>query len=89
MTVNGSGAAASPVTSSARLFSYCAHDGAREIRMYMPYGEASAVRLRLCPVLARDPRWRHISAIHEIPHGWAWTLCNECPAGDSREVGGT
>jgi len=57
--------------------------------MYMPYAEANAVRLRLRLVLAGDPRWRHISAIYEISHGWGWTLCNECPAEDSREVGGT
>jgi len=45
--------------------------------MYMPYAEANTVRLRL--ILAGDPRWRHVSAIYEIPQGWAWTLCNECP----------
>jgi len=54
--------------------------------MYMPYGEANAVRLRL--VLAADPRWRHISAIYQIPNGWAWTICNECPSADRREVVG-
>jgi hypothetical protein len=50
--------------------------------MYMPYGEANAVRLRL--VLANDPRWRHISAIYQIANGWAWTICNECPTADRR-----
>lgn len=48
--------------------------------MYMPYAEANGVRLRL--ILAADPRWRHVSVIYEIPLGWAWTLCNECPAGE-------
>ena len=61
---------------------YCAHDGAREIRMYMRYGEANAVRLRL--VLAGEARWRHISTIYQIPSGWAWTLCDECPPDDAR-----
>jgi hypothetical protein len=65
---------------------YCPHDGAREIRMYMPYADANAVRLRLRLVVAADPRWRHVSAIYEIPNGWAWTLCNECPA---EEAAGT
>jgi hypothetical protein len=51
----------------------------------MPYGEANAVRVRLRLVLAGDPRWRHISAIYEIPHGWAWTLCHECPEEDRRD----
>lgn len=55
--------------------------------MYMPYGEANAVRLRLRLVLAADPRWRHISAIYEIPNGWAWTLCNECPEDRRDPVG--
>jgi hypothetical protein len=54
--------------------------------MYMPYAEANAVRLRL--ILARDPRWRHVSAIYEIPHGWAWTLCDECPGQTQREAVG-
>jgi hypothetical protein len=54
--------------------------------MYMPYGEANAARLRL--LLAGDPRWRHTSAIYEIPNGWAWTLCNECPAEDRRDAVG-
>ena len=69
----------------ARSPSDCPHDGAREIRTYMPYGEANAVRLRLRLVLADDPRWRHISAIYEIPHGRAWTLCHECPEEDRRD----
>jgi hypothetical protein len=62
--------------------SYCAHDRAREIRMYMPYAEANAVRLRL--MLASEGRWRHVSSIYQIRNGWAWTLCNECPPHDAR-----
>jgi len=54
--------------------------------MYMPYGEANAVWLRL--MLAGDPRWRHVSAIYEISNGWAWTVCNECPVEDRREAVG-
>jgi hypothetical protein len=79
MTVNGLSASPSPLPSPART-TYCPHDGAREIRMYMSYADANAVRLRLRLVLAADPRWRHVSTIYEIPNGWAWTLCNECPA---------
>ena len=52
--------------------------------MYMPYAEANAIRLRL--IMAGDLRWRHVSAIYEIPHGWAWTLCNDCPANAGREA---
>jgi hypothetical protein len=52
----------------------------------MPYGEANAVRLRV--TLAAEPRWRHISGIYEVPGGWAWTLCNECPGEDRREAVG-
>ena len=78
MTVNGgSNVSPSPFTSRPGVPRYCPHDAAREIRMYMPYAEANTVRLRL--ILAGDPRWRHVSAIYEIPQGWAWTLCNECP----------
>jgi hypothetical protein len=80
MTVNGSNVSPSALASHPGLRRYCPHDAAREIRMYMPYAEANAVRLRL--ILAGDPRWRHVSAIYEIPLGWAWTLCNECPAGE-------
>jgi len=49
--------------------------------MYMPYAEANAVRLRL--MLASEGRWRHVSTIYQIPNGWAWTLCNECPPHDA------
>jgi hypothetical protein len=65
-----------------RAHRYCPHDGAREIRMYMAYAEANAVRLRLR--LGAQPGWRHVSAVYEIPNGWAWTLCNECPADEAR-----
>lgn len=87
MRVNGSqSAAASLPMSRPSTPRYCPHERAREIRMYMPYGEANAVRLRL--MLAGDPRWRHVSAIYQIPNGWAWTLCDECPAADRREATG-
>ena len=86
MTANGSGARPSLLAAEPRAPRYCPHDSAREIRMYMPYGEANAVRLRL--VLAGDPRWRHVSAIYQTARGWAWTICNECPAADHREAVG-
>jgi hypothetical protein len=54
--------------------------------MYMPYGEANAIRLRL--MLAGEPNWRHVSPVYEIPNGWAWTLCNDCPAEARREAVG-
>jgi len=84
MTANGSEPAPSLPDWRPRARRYCAHDSAREIRMYMAYGEANAVRLRL--LLAADPRWSHVSALYEIPNGWAWTLCNECPAADARRA---
>ena len=80
MTVNGSNASPSPLPSHPGLPRYCLHDAAREIRLYMPYAEANTVRLRF--IRAGDPRWRHVSTIYEIPHGWAWMLCSECPAGE-------
>ena len=83
MTANGSNPARFPA-SHPRQHRYCPHDGAREIRMYTAYGEANAVRLRV--VLAGDPRWRHVSTVYEIPNGWAWTICNECPAADARRA---
>jgi hypothetical protein len=62
----------------------CDHDSAREIRLYMSYAEANAIRLRLQH--SSDRRWRHVSAIYEVPNGWAWTLCNECPAEGARRL---
>ncbi len=84
MRVNGLQSAAELAAPKPTMVRYCPHERAREIRMYMPYGEANAVRLRL--VMAGDPRWRHVSAIYQIPNGWAWTLCAECPAADRREA---
>ena len=66
-----------------RLRSYCAHASAREIRMYSSYADANGVRLR---TQASDNGWRHVSALYEIPGGWAWTLCQECPAERRRAV---
>jgi hypothetical protein len=86
MRVNGSQSADSLPASRPSTPRYCPHERAREIRMYMPYGEANAVRLRL--MMVGDPRWRHVSAIYQIPNGWAWTLCAECPAEDRREAVG-
>jgi hypothetical protein len=60
----------------------CDHDGAREIRLYMSYAEANAVRLRL--LHAGDRRWRRVSAIYQIPDGWAWTLCHACAPEEAR-----
>ena len=64
-----------------RLRHYCPHDSAREIRLYTSYADANGVRLRL---QSSDPEWRHISVLYEIPGGWAWTMCQECPAESSR-----
>lgn len=61
-----------------RLRHYCGHDGARKIRMYASYADANGVRLRLQS--SPDNGWRHVSSLYEIPNGWAWTVCNECPA---------
>jgi hypothetical protein len=66
-----------------RLRHYCGHDGAREIRMYTSYADANGVRLRL---QSSDHGWRHVSGLYEIPGGWAWTLCQECPASDALRV---
>lgn len=77
MTVNRDDVSPSELAPRPGAPAYCQHDAAREIHMYMPYAEANAVRLRL--IRAGDPRWRHVSPLYEIPHGWAWTLCNECP----------
>jgi hypothetical protein len=45
--------------------------------MYTSYADANGVRLR---VQSAEGGWRHVSGLYEIPNGWAWTLCNECPA---------
>jgi hypothetical protein len=76
-----SGSSASSEAYRTRLRHYCGHDDAREIRLYTSYADANGVRLRL---QSADSGWRHVSALYEIPNGWAWTLCNECPA----EAGG-
>lgn len=67
-----------------RLRRYCDHDGAREIRLYASYADANAVRLR---IQSSDGSWRHISSLYEISGGWAWTMCQECPAERRRAVG--
>jgi hypothetical protein len=64
-----------------RLRHYCAHDSAREIRLYTSYADANSVRLRL---QSSDAAWRHVSALYEIPGGWAWTMCQECPVESAR-----
>ena len=64
-----------------RLRRYCAHDGAREIRLYTSYADANAVRLRL---QSSERTWRHISVLYEISGGWAWTMCQDCPADSGR-----
>jgi hypothetical protein len=64
-----------------RLRLYCNHDGAREVRLYTSYADANALRLRL---QSSDRSWPHISTLYEIPGGWAWTMCQECPIESSR-----
>jgi len=83
MAANGSQPGVARLYPNLHAPSYCAHDRAREIRMYMPYAEANAIRLRLV-LAAGEGRWRHVSTIYQIPNGWAWTLCNECPPHDAR-----
>jgi len=55
---------------------YCGHDGAREIRMYCPYADANATRLRSAE--AATAQDLHVSRLYAIPGGWGWTLCREC-----------
>src|SRR5262249_16755675 len=86
MTVNCDDVSPSALASRSGWLGYCQHDAARQIPMYMPDAQANAVRLRL--IRAGDPRWRHVSPLYEIPHGWAWTLCNECPAGARADTTG-
>jgi hypothetical protein len=73
-----------PHGSGIRLREYCPHVDAREIRVYASYAEANAVRLRL--MLTPDTGWRHVSAIYEIPGGWAWAVCAHCPATGARSA---
>lgn len=49
--------------------------------MYTSYADANGVRLRLH---SAETGWRHVSALYEIPNGWAWTICNSCPAEAAR-----
>ena len=45
MAANGSQSGVARLYPNLHAPSYCAHDRAREIRMYMPYAEANAIRL--------------------------------------------
>ena len=72
------GDGASSAAFRTRLRQYCTHESAREIRLYTSYADANGVRLRLSS--SPDSLWRHVSQLYEIPNGWAWTVCNECPA---------
>jgi hypothetical protein len=55
---------------------YCGHDGAREIRMYSPYADANATRLRSMGAAIADNL--HVSRLYAVPGGWGWTICREC-----------
>ena len=55
---------------------YCGHDGAREIRIYVPYGDANATRLRSTEAAVFENL--HVSRLYAIPGGWGWTICREC-----------
>jgi hypothetical protein len=53
----------------------CDHDTRRVIRLSLPYGEASTVRVRLVteagvPIEA--------SPLYRVETGWAFTICHEC-----------
>jgi hypothetical protein len=80
--MEAAGHGAEPQPFRTRLRQYCDHAAAREIRMYTSYADANAVRLRL----QAEGGWRHVSALYEIPNGWAWTLCDECPAANARSA---
>jgi hypothetical protein len=55
---------------------YCEHAAARHIRVYLPYAEANAVRLRATQ--APGSHGAHVSWLYEIPGGWGWTICRDC-----------
>jgi hypothetical protein len=76
------GDGASSAAFHTQLHHYCDHASAREIRMYTSYADANGVRLRVQS--ASEPGWRHVSTLYEIANGWAWTVCNECPADAGR-----
>jgi hypothetical protein len=61
---------------------YCDHPSARQIRVYMSYADANAIRLRTAQ--AAGSPLAHVSWLYEIPGGWAWTVCRECPARERR-----
>jgi hypothetical protein len=62
--------------STAHTARYCDHEGAREIRLYGPYADANAARLRLAE--AASVQELHVSRLYPIPGGWGWTLCRQC-----------
>jgi hypothetical protein len=65
-----------PAPPSGDRSAYCAHDGAREIRLYFPYADANAIRLRAAGAVTAESL--HVSRLYAVPGGWAWTVCREC-----------
>jgi hypothetical protein len=65
-----------PAPPAGDRMTYCAHDGAREIRLYFPYADANAIRLRAAQTVTGENL--HVSRLYAIPGGWAWTVCREC-----------
>jgi hypothetical protein len=55
---------------------YCDHGSARHIRVYLPYADANAIRLRT--VQAAGASEPHVSWLYAIPGGWGWTICRDC-----------
>jgi hypothetical protein len=55
---------------------YCEHAAARHIRVYLPYADANAIRLRAA--LVSGTGTAHVSWLYEVPGGWGWTICSDC-----------
>lgn len=61
---------------------YCEHPSVRHIRVYLPYADANAIRIRASQ--SPGSQAAHVSWLYEIPGGWGWTICRECRAREAR-----
>ena len=53
----------------------CHHEGARHIRLFIPYADANVIRMRL----AASTDGAYVSPIYRLPgDGWGWTMCPTC-----------
>ncbi len=50
--------------------------------MYSQYADANATRLRSAATFQN----LHVSRLYQIPGGWGWTICRECPALEQRSA---